>query len=796
MARRTTLTAFFFGPILALLLPLLLSAVPLGAASAQAEAPAARGWAGTWLTRWRGGGATLELEERGDGRVTGRYPLYEGAVDGRGEGDRLAGTWTEPTGGGEFTFLLAPDGASFMGRFANGEWWTGRRADAAALRASAHAVDLSSPRGALQTFTVAANRYRAGDYDAIGAGLEALDFGADGWGLRTGERLERATALFRVLDQLTFRVWDAPGPVPAVTLRQAGTGLAFEVPFRNSPDGWHILVPPQPELDARLKELLARRGGAVPGPQDHLRLGDPRATMRAFLEGLPRWDEGGREQVLSAMDLSRVGERIRDVEGELLAQYLKQVLDRIGYVIWQEIPDDPARRAPYVHFEHPAGNIVIEPEDEDGRTVWRFSADTLESLRDLFGVTEQLPPMAAGVAPVATFEAGAELPFFFRLRQRIYDTAPALIQRTGALENWQWLGVGLVYLAGVLVGLGLTRFALVVLRRRFKNRGATLDRRIEVALLWPAWILFSGLVWYAGVAALGLPVSVSDPLQAFDKVAIAVGGVWSAYVAVDLLSAFLHARSVRGDRRYLDEILVSLVAGALKIVVVAVGAMLLADALSLPYQNVLAGLGIGGLAIAIAAQGTISNLFGAATLMTDRPFRRGDLVTVGGTTGTVEAMGLRSTRIRTADDSLVVIPNSKLVDETISNLGQRRQRMFKARLSLVYDTPPSLIDAFARRVRDLVDARADTARGRTTVGLVELGPSSIDLELACYFDTSAWVDENTSRHGLILALVRLAEEMRVEFAFPTQTTHVRAGNVDEVRALEAQVERRLVAHGT
>jgi len=136
----------------------------------------------------------------------------------------------------------------------------------------------------------------------------------------------------------------------------------------------------------------------------------------------------------------------------------------------------------------------------------------------------------------------------------------------------------------------------------------------------------------------------------------------------------------------MDEIVVSLVLGACKLMLLAGGLLFIADALSIPYEGVLAGLGIGGLAVAFASKETLSNVFGAGILVADRPFRRGDWIEAGEARGTVEHVGIRSTRIRTADDSLMFVPNGKLADATVNNLGTRRHRVARAKLLAAHGT--------------------------------------------------------------------------------------------------------------
>ena len=127
---------------------------------------------------------------------------------------------------------------------------------------------------------------------------------------------------------------------------------------------------------------------------------------------------------------------------------------------------------------------------------------------------------------------------------------------------------------------------------------------------------------------------------------------------------------------------------------IIMGAIIGADIVGIPYEGVVAGLGVGGLALAIAARDTVSNFFGAAVLLAERPFKRGDYIELDGRSAIVEEVGLRSSRMRLFDDAQMIIPNAKVADNTIVNYGRRRKRQVLLTLSLKYGTPRERIDAF------------------------------------------------------------------------------------------------------
>ncbi len=164
-------------------------------------------WTGSWDTRWRDGGAQMELQEA-DGKVTGQYPAYGGRIDGSVEGRHLSGHWTEGARSGGLDFVLAPDGRTFMGRFDNGEWWTGGRVVPAV---GDLVVDQSGAREALRTFVQAGNAAREGSLDEMAKAADVVDFGTAGSAMAPGEKLAAAKNLFDLVDQTTFHLWAIPG---------------------------------------------------------------------------------------------------------------------------------------------------------------------------------------------------------------------------------------------------------------------------------------------------------------------------------------------------------------------------------------------------------------------------------------------------------------------------------------------------------------------------------------------------------------------------------------------------------
>lgn len=241
------------------------------------------------------------------------------------------------------------------------------------------------------------------------------------------------------------------------------------------------------------------------------------------------------------------------------------------------------------------------------------------------------------------------------------------------LENWQWLGVGAVLLATVIVSRLLRTLAMIIGRPIFLRAVPGGDVRTVRRAAVPLGHLVGAAFARIGFLALDLPQPVLAPLLVATSFAAAAAGVLTACRLVDLFMARSEARAKLTASRY-DDLLVPLVRKSLKIVVAAFGLVFVADNLGVNISSLLAGLGLGGLAVALAAQDTVKNVFGSLTVLVDKPFQVGDLVVIDDVEGTVEEVGFRSTRVRTATNSLVTVPNANLISSNVENLGVRAWR--------------------------------------------------------------------------------------------------------------------------
>ena len=323
---------------------------------------------------------------------------------------------------------------------------------------------------------------------------------------------------------------------------------------------------------------------------------------------------------------------------------------------------------------------------------------------------------------------------------------PSLRSTTFILANWQWLGLALLVVIGMVVGHLVTFVTRLMADSVIRRRLAGLAAEQLHPVVRPIGLFVMGVLWWFGLQWLELPVAVYGVLVIAAQFVIALAGVVAVYRAVDVLIALLWERAQQTENRF-DDLLVPFLGKALKVVVVVFGLVFIADTLGAPVKTLLAGLGIGGLAFALAAKDTLSNLFGSLTVLLDRPFSVGDWIVTGNVEGTVEVVGFRSTRIRTFYNSQITLPNSNLTNVAVDNMGARQYRRWSTKLTLTYGTSPEKMEAFCEGVRELIRCHPYTRKDYFHVYFNDFGSASLDVLLYVFFDTPDWATSYANATG-------------------------------------------------
>ncbi|WP_299016218.1 mechanosensitive ion channel family protein [uncultured Polaribacter sp.] len=246
------------------------------------------------------------------------------------------------------------------------------------------------------------------------------------------------------------------------------------------------------------------------------------------------------------------------------------------------------------------------------------------------------------------------------------------------------------------------------------------------------------------------------------------------YVFLKLVQVVMRIYAEFTERTHgrLDDQLVPILHSFLTGIVIVVGIFRVLLLFGVNATTMLAGATIGGLAVALASQDTVKNLIGTIMIFIDKPFHIEDWIEAGEVVGTVEKVGFRSTSVRAADTSVYKIPNSKLSEIVINNKGLRLFRRYSTNLGLRYDTPPELIEAFVKGVREIIIAHPETRSDSYNVEFTGFGDSALLVMVNVYFKSLAWGAEQSSKHRLHIAIVKLAAALGVDFAFPSTTVTI------------------------
>lgn len=331
--------------------------------------------------------------------------------------------------------------------------------------------------------------------------------------------------------------------------------------------------------------------------------------------------------------------------------------------------------------------------------------------------------------------------------------------------------VAALFLVGALL---LRRVVTGIIFRRLKRLASrtrtTLDDKLLPVLESPVatFIMLAGI--FSALNVLKLPAANDRLISYGSTVAFSLALFWGLLRAFDALLE--HAREIAQEKQMGVAAFMPWIKKTLLTLFVILGVLMVVQSLGYDVKALLAGLGIGGLAFALAAQDTLANLFGSIVVAIDQPFKLGETVKIGAHTGTVEDIGLRSTKIRLIDHSLVIIPNKLVSSEAIVNLSRFTARRVEQVIGLTYGTTPVQMEAIAGDIRTLINAEPEVNVADTHVWFRDYSASSLDLWLVYVTKDPDFAKHMALRQRINLGIMRAVAARGLAFAFPTQTVHL------------------------
>ena len=492
----------------------------------------------------------------------------------------------------------------------------------------------------------------------------------------------------------------------------------------------------------------------------------PRASLNRYFElsRAGRFAEAGRY-----LDVPQAREAAR----EELARRLRAVIARRGKLDLSKVS------------ENATGNLA------DGLPA---SLEKVGTVLEPDGLTEPLR-MSRGKADgtwrfssssVAKIDAWyAALPDRF-----LIERLPVWLQRPGPgdVPLWQWLALALATLTALFVGFVASSLLRRLLARLFGRTRTSWDDRLLFRLRGPITVFITLSLVRASLPFLYLYEWADDLAQRTLRGLFLATLLWTFWRLVDVAAELAwDARWSRGHAA--SRALIPLARRVGKAAVAIAAALVFIATLGYSVTSLVAGLGLGGLALALASQKTFENLFGAFALGVDQPFREGDFVRVDDVLGTVESLGLRSTKIRTLDRTVVSIPNGKLADMRVETFAPRDRLRLACTLKLEHGARADQLRAVIAGVEGALRAHPKLWPEGVTVRLKEIADSSLDIEVAVWFDTNDWNEFMLIRQDMLLEFMAVVEASGCSFAFPTRKVQLVADSTESPQQSSATPAR-------
>ncbi len=336
---------------------------------------------------------------------------------------------------------------------------------------------------------------------------------------------------------------------------------------------------------------------------------------------------------------------------------------------------------------------------------------------------------------------------------------------------WQYLA----FLIYVVLAFYVSKFMDYLIQVQLKKWAAKTETKFDDLLLdllkGPVKVISFVIFLHLGLRLFAWPAWAETFISNALKIVVAISLTYVALKFIDLLVSFWQQRAGESHDTVLDHQLFPIIRKALKVFTIIIAILVTSQNMGMNVTGLLASLSIGGLAVGLAAQDTLSNLFGAVAIFADRPFRIGDRIQVDKIDGTVETIGLRSTRVRNLDGHLVTIPNRNMANANIVNVSNRPNIKTVMNIGLTYDTPAAKVERAVKLLENIFRSHPKTAD--LVIGFDKFEPSSLNIQLVHWWDSTDFKEYLAGIQSLNLELKRQFDAEGISFAFPSQTVYVR-----------------------
>lgn len=409
---------------------------------------------------------------------------------------------------------------------------------------------------------------------------------------------------------------------------------------------------------------------------------------------------------------------------------------------------------------------LVRLEGEQGQKLWYISRKTLDQVPHIYGSLE-----------------------YPAIEEKI--PKPLVENRLLAMPLWQWIAFLLFVPLALLIARVLSYFVQTLVRFRLRRQGATLPPRQPFFKPDPLTLCLAILLHYWFVSYIGTSILYRLYYRRIVLILIAVAFYWILTRITRALTRRIGS-SLSSRGMYAERSMISLVRRFFEVVIFLLVGLVVLRAFGVDITPALAGVGIGGLALGLGAQKTFENLFGGVSILSDKAIVIGDVCKINNQVGTVEDIGLRSTRLRTGERTVLSIPNGILASSTIENLRLRDKFLCQQVIRLRYDLSPDHIRFVLGEIRELLLKNPKVEDASARARFIRFADYALEIEIYCYILEGDYNTYLETQEGLLLSIMDLLEKAGAVVALPTQTTLVTQDswiNPEKAKAAKAAVDR-------